>query len=287
MKSPGLGARLAELHPRRFFLETWIAINQQTIHRTDAAAPAGRGKRGARAGAAEGPRTMDLRVMTVLVTAAVSLTLMEYWGDRTTFRDLFSGIIPRDHRYFELWSFAYWSGCRFLGYVVLPSIVVSFMKGERLRDYGMATKGFVEHLWIYAVLFSIVLPTVVIVSFMGDFKHYYPFYDEAGRSWFDFFCWELVYGLQFLSLEFFFRGFLLQSLKRTLGAYSIFVMVVPYCMIHFGKPFLEANAAIVAGIVLGTLALKTGSIWCGVLIHMSVAVSMDVAALWQRGALPH
>jgi membrane protease YdiL (CAAX protease family) len=62
-------------------------------------------------------------------------------------------------------------------------------------------------------------------------------------------------------------------------------MVVPYCMIHFGKPFLEALAAIAAGIVLGTLALKTRSIWCGVLIHVSVAISMDVAALVQRGEI--
>ena len=64
--------------------------------------------------------------------------------------------------------------------------------------------------------------------------------------------------------------------------YAIFVMVVPYNMIHYGKPFLEANAAIVAGVILGTLALKTRSIWCGFLIHVSVAISMDLAALIQR-----
>jgi membrane protease YdiL (CAAX protease family) len=57
-------------------------------------------------------------------------------------------------------------------------------------------------------------------------------------------------------------------------------------MIHYGKPFLEANAAIVAGIVLGTLALRTRSIWCGCLVHVSVAISMDIAALLQKGDLP-
>jgi uncharacterized protein len=275
-----MASRFAQLHPRRFFLETWAEINAETIGRPPAARPAKRKDEAT-------PAPFDLRVVAVLVTVAVSLTFMEYYGDRSTFRDLFSpGIISRSHRYFELWSFAYWSGCRLLGYVVLPCIVVAFMRGERLRDYGMATRGFLQHLWMYGVLFAIVLPSVIIVSYTGEFRNYYPFYDEAGRSWRDFFLWELVYGLQFLSLEFFFRGFMLQSLKRTLGAYSIFVMVVPYCMIHFGKPFVEALAAILAGIVLGTLALKTRSIWCGVLIHVSVAVTMDLAALWQRGALP-
>ncbi|MBI2892899.1 MAG: CPBP family intramembrane metalloprotease [Deltaproteobacteria bacterium] len=278
----GLAGKLAELHPRRFFLETWTGINAETLAR-----PAPDARPGKRGRAAEAAALFDPRVLVVLVTVAVSLTLMEYFGDRTTFRDLFSGIISRRDRYFELWSFAYWSACRVIGYVAIPCVVVAFMRGERLRDHGMATEGFFRHLWIYVVLYSIVLPTIVLVSFLGDFKSYYPFYDEAGRSWFDFFAWECVYGVQFLSLEFFFRGFILQSLKRTLGAYSIFVMVVPYCMIHFGKPFLEALAAIIAGIVLGTLALKTRSIWCGVLIHVSVAVTMDVAALWQRGALPH
>ena len=38
----------------------------------------------------------------------------------------------------------------------------------------------------------------------------------------------------------------------------------------------------IAGIVLGTLALRTRSIWLGVFIHVSVALSMDVAAIWQK-----
>jgi membrane protease YdiL (CAAX protease family) len=57
-------------------------------------------------------------------------------------------------------------------------------------------------------------------------------------------------------------------------------------MIHFGKPFLETLAAVLAGIVLGTLALRTRSIWSGFLIHVSVAISMDVAALLQTSELP-
>jgi len=56
------------------------------------------------------------------------------------------------------------------------------------------------------------------------------------------------------------------------------VMIVPYCMIHFHKPVAEVCGAVFAGIVLGTLAMATRSIWCGVLIHLSVAWSMDALA---------
>ena len=91
--------------------------------------------------------------------------------------------------------------------------------------------------------------------------------------------WELLYAAQFLSLEFFFRGFLLHGLRRALGANAIFVMLVPYCMIHYGKPMPETIGAIGAGLILGTLAMRTRSIWGGVMIHVGVAVSMDMLAL--------
>lgn len=60
-------------------------------------------------------------------------------------------------------------------------------------------------------------------------------------------------------------------------------MMIPYCMIHWNKPLAETLAAIVAGLVLGTLSLRSRSIWWGVAIHYWVALCMDVAALWQKG----
>jgi membrane protease YdiL (CAAX protease family) len=57
-------------------------------------------------------------------------------------------------------------------------------------------------------------------------------------------------------------------------------------MIHFGKPYLEANGAIVAGVVLGSLAMRTKSIYAGFLVHITVAFAMDFLSLWHRAALP-
>jgi len=60
-------------------------------------------------------------------------------------------------------------------------------------------------------------------------------------------------------------------------------MVVPYALIHLHKPILEAFASIVAALVLGQLALKSRSIWPGVLVHCGVAFSMDLFALINSG----
>src|SRR5262249_31301886 len=114
----------------------------------------------------------------------------------------------------------------------------------------------------------------------------YPFYKLAARSWLDLAAWETLYAASFVALELFYRGFVLGLLRRGLGPYAIFVMIVPYCMIHFGKPAIESVGAIAAGIVLGTLAMVTRSIWGGVLIHVSIAWTMDALAIAQTTGFP-
>jgi CAAX protease family protein len=88
-----------------------------------------------------------------------------------------------------------------------------------------------------------------------------------------------------VALEFFFRGFLVHGLAPRLGWLSIFVMIVPYNMLHYGKPMPEALVAILGGVVLGTLSLKTRSIWWGAALHIAIALTMDVCALWHAGRL--
>jgi CAAX protease family protein len=229
-------------------------------------------------------RPWDYRPVVVYLLVAVSLTLQEYFGDRGYFREI--SWIPkaiRTGKDWELYSFAWWSGWRVFGFLVLPTIAVLLMPGERLRDYGWSTKGFTRHIHLYLGMYVAVLPLVYLVSRTHDFQRIYPFYKLANRSAGDFIAWELMYAAQFVSLEFFFRGFMLFATRSALGVYSIFAMVVPYCMIHFGKTFAECNAAIVAGVVLGTIALRTRSIWGGIFVHIAVALTMDVLTV---GYLP-
>lgn len=216
-------------------------------------------------------------VMVVLLTVAVSLTLQEYIGDRGTFNKWF----PQHGKdqYYELKSFAWWAGWRVLGYMILPMLVIAAMPGQRIRDYYISPRGFFKHLPIYVVLFLLISPAVIAASGTKAFQHTYPFYKYANRSTFDLVAWEALYAAQFLALEFFFRGFMLQGLREKLGSNAIFVMIVPYCMIHYGKPLPETLGAIGAGVILGTLAMRTRSIWGGVVIHVAVAISMDVLAL--------
>jgi len=273
---------LDSLHFGRFFLDTWKQMDDEARLERKARRETGLG--------------WDYRPLVALVTGAVCLTLMEYFGGSRSYVDLLEAMSGpagepnawdelRRSDFSRLFEFVWWAGFRVLGYLVIPIIVIKATR-QSIREQGLETKGFMEHAWIYVFAFHVVFICVVIVSYTHEFSTYYPFYKGSTRSWFDFFAWEMLYAAQFFSLEFFFRGWWLKTLKPMMGSHAIFAMVVPYCMIHYGKPFAETMGAIVAGIVLGTLAMKTRSIWSGFLIHVSVAISMDVAALMQTDGMP-
>jgi len=239
----------------------------------------------------------DYRPAVCLVLVAVTLTIQEYYGGRgfyaSTLEPWFRQLEAagntsiRVTRYGELYGFCWWVFARVLGYVIVPLFVWRILfPQDSVLDMGLRGHGFLSHLWIYALCLGGVLLAMVVVAQGGEFVSYYPFYKSAQRSWFDLLAWESIYFLQFFALEFFFRGWMLSALRRSLGSAAIFAMAAPYCMIHYGKPYLETHGAIVAGVVLGSLAIRTRSIYAGFLVHITVAGLMDAIALGSRGAFP-
>jgi hypothetical protein len=241
----------------------------------------------------------DRKVVIVLVTVMVCLILIRFLGHsaRTGWlTSLLDGVgldglgddlkramtTSEDARINRR---VYWAIARVIGYVAIPILVIKLVLRERVRDYGVRIKGSTRYWRIYALLLLIILPIAFAASYNGAFQAKYPFYKIAkGESlWPWFWAWEVLYALQFVSLEFFFRGFMVHGLAPRFGYMAIFMMMVPYMMIHFTKPMPEAFGSIIAGFVLGSLALDSRSIWWGAFAHVSVAVSMDLLSLWQRG----
>ena len=263
-----------------FFRDTWKAVDAEEAEARRLAGPA-----------------PDYRAPACLCIVAIVLTLQEYYGGRQLYdsvirpwlRDLEASGATwlQTQKFDELYSYTWWSLARVIGYVLVPLPLWKLMfRNDSLLDMGLRVRGFLTHFWIYGLCLAVVIPVMLIVASQPDFGTYYPFYKQSSRSWSDYLAWELMYGVQFFALELFFRGWMLGALRRTMGSAAIFAMAVPYCMIHYGKPYLETNGAIVAGIVLGSLALRTRSIYAGFLVHITVAFAMDFLALWRRDALP-
>jgi uncharacterized protein len=245
------------------------------------------------------PDRFNWRILIVTVTAAFSLLFVEYFGRNPGYPllvdifksiklDLFSDSLKNFMEKSsnpQIFQLIYWVCIILVFYILCPVLVIKFLLKDKIRNFGIQRGQVFKHYKIYIIMLLIMIPLVLFFSGTKSFQARYPFYRlKPGELLYPFFwIWQILYFTQFICVEFFFRGFLLHGLKHRFGYYSVFIMTIPYCMIHFGKPMPETISAIFAGIVLGTISLKSNSIWLGVAIHYSVAISMDLAALWQMG----
>jgi hypothetical protein len=201
---------------------------------------------------------------------------------------------PRLERYHELLSFSYWSVAKLLGYGVFPMLHIA-LRGGRLGEFGLALGGAsavdekIRLPWarMYLILLCGILPLVFAVSFSQSFQQNYPFYRQASRS-----CLRLCGVGSGVPLDLRRRRVLLSrlptvrpaSLPGEPGAVCVDGAVLSDSCLEAGA---GSDRIDLCGALLGTLALCTGSLWAGVLLHVSVALSMDVLASWQSGRLPH
>jgi membrane protease YdiL (CAAX protease family) len=241
----------------------------------------------------------DRKMVIVFVTAAVALTCSNFlsdgshpqWVERILRAVGLRGLATRLHDamffsgHTNFNRLAFWAVVVVSAYTLPAVFVIKVVFRERLRDYGVRVQGMLSHVRVYAAVYAIAGPVIVAASFIPSFQERYPFFHPlAGHSlWPYMYMWWALYWLQFCALEFFFRGFLLHGIAPRLGWAAIFAMALPYNMLHYGKPMPEALAAIVGGIALGSLSLKTKSIWWGAAIHISIAITMDICALTHAG----
>jgi len=78
------------------------------------------------------------------------------------------------------------------------------------------------------------------------------------------------------ALEYMYRGFLLFGLKRDLGEGAILVQMIPFALLHTGKPEIETIGCILAGLYFGYVAYRTGSMWPVFIIHLFANVANRV-----------
>lgn len=175
-----------------------------------------------------------------------------------------------------------WAVIQFFSFFLCPAI---FLWITRPRAFEILKFPRQSSSWKpYGILFLLMIIPLYFASRMPSFQETYPFLHagQAGFNWQAFLLWEALYALQFVAVEFFFRGFLLIGMLPVLGEAALAVSILPYVMIHFGKPLPEVFGAAIAGWVLARLAFKTGSIVPGILLHYAIALSMDLLSLSQK-----
>ncbi len=172
-------------------------------------------------------------------------------------------------------------GAQFI--VLMIPVLLFGMIYSRQTDgpfYGFRIKGF--PLWPYWVMLGIMIPFIVGVSFLDDFRLYYPRFRTSFAArylgWPHFLpglFYYIVYALDFVGTEFFYRGFLILAPLRYMGMRTVLPAATLYCFVHFQKPLMETIGSFPGGLILGIIAAAGGSIFGGIIVHLGIAGVME------------
>lgn len=167
----------------------------------------------------------------------------------------------------------------------IPLFIIKHLYDKKIEGiYGLTRK--TNHIKGYFSLYLMLLPFIILISFSPDFQIAYPQFKPwlyegifGLPNWLFTLFFEFCYAADFVMTELMFRGALVIGLIAILGRKAVLPMVAMYCAIHFGKPLGETISSVFGGYILGALAYQTRHIWGGVIVHILIALSMEVLAI--------
>ena len=220
-------------------------------------------------------REMDRKVIIIFLLVAILQTISWYYTSRNFFRINFFPYYQNNSDVF-LYEYLYWFIGDFFTFFILSIIVIKFILKENLRNYGLQVGDYRTGLALSAIFFLVMIPAIWFFSAEPDFSEKYPHLLSTRNNYKEFFIYELGMMLYMISWEFIWRGFMLFGLKEKFGYYSVMMQMIPFVILHNGKPAAETFGAIAGGIALGVLALRTNSILYCVITHMGIMFTIDL-----------
>lgn len=162
--------------------------------------------------------------------------------------------------------------------LLIPVLLIWWLKDKGNQPFYGTKK--MDNLQPYLQMLLFMLPLLALAAMQKDFQSVYPkaqFLKNMHASRWQYIVYELCYGFDFISIEFFFRGFLILALANICGTHCIVPMACFYCAIHLGKPMGEAISSFWGGLLLGIISYNTASVWGGLIVHLGIAWLMEVA----------
>ena len=210
---------------------------------------------------------LSWREPVIVVFSTVLLTAVHYHANLRCLSD------PKDR-------LLAWMAITFVVLFGLPALFIRLVLKQRLSEFGLQLGK--ARMWAqWSLVFGVVMIFgILIAASLGSFQDYYSFHQWAGRNTVSFLIFAAGWGLYFFAWEFFFRGFMLFGLARSLGNHAIIIQMVPFVMMHYNKPALESYGAIIAGVALGLMAYRSKSFIGCWLLHWVVAVAMYAVVLF-------
>lgn len=155
-------------------------------------------------------------------------------------------------------------------FAALPVLTIVLVLRKNPLDFGLRL-GNVK-IWSFYVVATIIVATPILYfsSRSSLLAHFYTV------SQFDVMKYSIQTIIYLFAWEFIFRGFLLFGLKGKLKETSILVQMVPFVLLHLGKPEIETISTIVTGIYFGWVAYRGNSYWPALIIHAFINISFVI-----------
>jgi membrane protease YdiL (CAAX protease family) len=163
-------------------------------------------------------------------------------------------------------------------FLLFPLLSLPVMQNvERFGlGFGRWKVWLVDVAFLYGGALLFIFPTVKL-GILGDT---YPLWKDASLSLSLFLFYETTHFIYLFACEFLFRGFFLFSLKTEIGdAAAVCMQMVPFVILHAGKPEIEAYGTIVGGLILGIMAVRGRSMWPCAILHFLIALTIDIAVI--------
>ena len=221
-------------------------------------------------------KSLDKKVVIVFLSVAVLQTVSWYYTSRKFFRANFYYQYFVDNQFVQLYEYLFWFIGDFLSLFLLPLLIIKLLFKEKISDYGVKFGDYKVGFIITLISIAVMLPILWFVSASPEFAVKYPHLQMAKSSWTIFIIYEIGMFTYLFAWEFIWRGFMLFGLEEKFGYYAIFIQMIPFVILHNGKPELETFSAILGAIILGIIALRTRSFIYGVFIHFAIMLSIDL-----------
>jgi len=149
-------------------------------------------------------------------------------------------------------------------YLLIPLAAGFLIFRDKPWDYGIRIGR-----WKSAVVLTLVcLAGMALILYgIGKMPEFRSYYHRNAIDWPELL---LNHALYMFAWEFLFRGYMLFGLEKSIGKNAIFVQVIPFVLLHLGKPFLETLACIPGGFVFGYVSYRTRSFLPCFVIHFGV-----------------
>ena len=222
-------------------------------------------------------KQLDRKIIIVFISIAVLQTISYYVTSRRFFRYNYFEQLQIDKNVF-LYEYIYWFVGDFITLFILPVIIIKLLFKEKLFNYGIKIGDYRTGLKYSVVFLALMILIIWIVSANGEFRETYPQLNDVKYSWSMFLVFESGILLYMIAWEFIWRGFMLFGLEEKFGYYAVLIQMIPFLILHNGKPAVETFGAIIAGLALGIFALKTRSVLYCIITHAGVMFSIDLVS---------